>query len=60
MIRIVREIHSTTHRRVILSEGRSPKSKFCESKIAAGGISGGVPLRMTTRRYLKAEVIKQV
>ena len=36
--RIVREIHSTAHRRVILSAGRSPKSKFCASKIAVGGI----------------------
>ncbi len=36
--RYVREIHSTAHRPVILSEGRSPKSKFCASKIAVGGI----------------------
>ena len=29
----------STARHFILSEGRSPKSKFCESKIAAGEIS---------------------
>ena len=56
----VREIHSTAHRRVILSEGRSPKSKFCVSKIAVGGISGGVPLRMTARKYSKLVVAREV
>ena len=32
--RSFREIHSTVRCRVILSEGQSPKSKFCVRKIA--------------------------